>query len=149
MSMHQRAKIWLIVLAMGIAAGAAAQESPAQWLARIFDPTSLGIAQFPGAALNRKLSVDSIQLERGGDKRIGVFLIPPDQIKPAAEHFAKRLGVAARVTGADSEFETHTFDFTGNGASAKFAGLRVVISRSQFVDNKAQITMEYLPPKAK
>src|SRR5512139_3257300 len=52
----------------------AQQESPAQWLARIFDPSELGIQQFPGATLNRKLSVDAIQLERGGNKRIGMFL---------------------------------------------------------------------------
>jgi hypothetical protein len=127
-----------------------AQESPAQWIARIFDPASLSISQFPGATLNRKLSVDAIVLERGGDKRIAAFMIPPDQLKAAAEFFAKQFEVPARVTGADSPFETYTFDFTGTAKGpAKLAGLRVVISRSQFVDNKGQITMEYSPPKAK
>jgi hypothetical protein len=125
-----------------------AQESPAQWMARIFDPASLGITQFPGAVLNRKLSVDAIVLERGGDKRIAIFIIPLDQLKAAASHFEKQFAVPAQVMGADSPFETYTFDFTsGDKVPPKLAGLRVVITRSQFVDNKGQITMEYLPPK--
>lgn len=125
-----------------------AQESPAQWLARIFDPASLGIAQFPGATLNRKLSVDAIVLERGGDKRIGMFIIPLDQIKAAAEHFSKQFGMPAEVMGADSPFAAYTFDFAaGAKGPPKLHGLRVLITRSQFVDNKGQITMEYSPPK--
>ena len=129
---------------------AGAQESPAQWLARIFDPASLGITQFPGATLNRKLSVDAIVLERGGDKRIAAFMISPDQLKAAAEHFSKQFGVPAQVSGADSPFETHTFDFTtGDKPPPKLAGLKVMISRAQFADNKGQITMEYQPPQAK
>jgi len=132
-----------------VAATVAAQESPAQWIARIFDPASLGITQFPGAVLNRKLSVDAIVLERGGDKRIAAFIIPQDQLRAAADHFAKQFGVAAQVTGADTQYETHTFDFTDGKGPAKLAGLKVIISRSQFVDNKGQITMEYQPPKGK
>ena len=135
------------VLAVCGAVAASAQESPAQWLARIFDPAALGITNFPGATLNRKLSVDAIVLERGGSKRIAIFIIPLDQLKPAAEHFAKQFGVPAKVTGADSPFETHLFDFTdGATGPAKLKGLRVLITRSQFVDNKGQIMMEYLPP---
>lgn len=132
-----------------MAATAAAQESPAQWIARIFDPATLGIAQFPGAALNRKQSVDAIVLERGGDKRIAIFIIPLDQLKAAADHFATQLGVQPTVTGADSPYVAYTFDFTDPTAAAapKLAGLRVVVSRAQFVDGKGQITMQYQPPK--
>src|SRR5437870_5751172 len=98
------AALWLLLLgSVGVA-----QESPAQWIARIFDPTSLGIEPFSGGALNRKLSVDAIILERGGTKRIAIFIIPLDQLKAAAAHFAKQLGVAAQVSGADSPFEAHT-----------------------------------------
>ena len=127
---------------------AVAQESPAQWVARIFDPATLGITPFPGATLNRKFSVDAIALEHGGDKRIAIFLMAPDQLKAAAEHFAKQLGVPAQVTGADSPFETFTFDFTDAKAPPKLKGLRVLISRAQFADNRGQITMEYQPPKS-
>jgi hypothetical protein len=142
--------IGALAMAAAIATGGAAQEVPSQWIARIFDPASLGITQFPGATLSRKLSVDAIVLERGGDKRIGVFLIAPDQLQAAAAYFAKQWGVAAQVTGADSPFVTYTFDFTGDAKAApKLAGLRVVISKSAFADNKGQITMEYSPPKGK
>ncbi len=134
--------------ALALGGAAAAQESPAQWLARIFDPASLGITQFPGATLNRKLSVDAIVLERGGDKRIAIFVIPLDQLKAAADHFRKQFDVPPQVMGADSPFETYTFVFSsGDKAPPKLAGLRVLITRSQFVDNKGQITMEYSPPK--
>jgi hypothetical protein len=126
---------------------ALAQESPAQWMARIFDPATLGVTPFHGATLNRKFSVDAIALEHGGDKRIAIYLMAPDQLKAAAEHFAKQFGVPAKVMGADSQYETHTFDFTDANAPAKLKGLRVVISRAQFADNKGQITMEYEPPK--
>lgn len=121
-------------------------ESPAQWLARVFDPGELTIAQFPGATLNRKLSVDAIQLERGGNKRIGIYLIPPDQLDKAAEFFAKQFGIPAQVTGQNSQYLAYTFDFTGGDKGpAKLKGLKVTITRSQFVDNKGQITMEYQP----
>jgi hypothetical protein len=126
--------------------GAAAQESPAQWMARIFDPATLSIAQFPGATLSRKLSVDAIALERGGDKRIAVFLIAPDQLKAAADHFRKQFGTTPEIVGADSPFATYTFDFTGAKATKKLVGLKLIVSRAQFADNKGQITMEYLPP---
>ena len=140
--------IGLCLLLLGSAAGA--QESPAQWLARIFDPASLGIEVFPGAALNRKLSVDAIILERGGNKRIAIFIIPLDQLKAAAAHFAKQFGVPAQVSGADSPFETHSFDFTAETATpAKLKGLRVQITRSPYVDGKGQIQMEYTPAAAK
>ena len=76
----------VLALTLLAAAAVAQQESPAQWLARIFDPSTLGIKQYPGATLNRKLSVDAIQLEHGGNKRIGMSLIAPDE--PGA-----RLGV--------------------------------------------------------
>jgi hypothetical protein len=137
-----------LILLLMLTRLAMAQESPAQWVARIFDPATLGLTPFPGATVNRKFSVDAIALEHGGDKRIAIYLIAPDQLKAAAEHFSKQLGVAAQVTGAGSPFETFTFDFTDAKAPVKFKGLRVLISRAQFADNKGQITMEYQPPKS-
>jgi hypothetical protein len=144
-----RQRLLLAAVASLFVTGAAlGQESPAQWLARIFDPASLGITQFPGATLNRKLSMDAIVLERGGDKRIGMFMIAPDQLKAAADFFAKQFGVQPQTNAPGTQYETHTFDFTDAAkAPPKLGGLRVMITRSQFVDNKGQITMEYTPPK--
>ncbi len=137
----------VLILLIVVTGLAAAQESPAQWVARIFDPATLGITPFPAATLNRKFSVDAIALEHGGDKRIAIYLMAPDQLKAAAEHYAKQFGVPAQVTGADSPYETFTFDFSDAKAPPKLKGLRVVISRAQFADNKGQVTMEYQPPK--
>ncbi|HVM96105.1 MAG TPA: hypothetical protein VMT89_06935 [Candidatus Acidoferrales bacterium] len=136
-----------IALTLGLVRTTTAQESPADWIKRIFDPTTLGIQQFPNAELSRKLSVDAIILERGGPKRIGVWIIPLDQMRPAAAHFAKQFGTSAQVNGADSAFESHVFDFTSDPkAPAKYKGLKVVITHSPYVDGKGQITMEYTPP---
>ena len=144
--MPRRVAHLITAAVVAAAAAAVAQESPAQWMARIFDPASLQIENFAGATLNRKLSVDAIVLERGGNKRIGIFMIGPDQLKAAAGFFAKQFGVQPEVTGADSPFETFTFDFTAAGKGpAKLAGLKMVITKSQWVDNKGQITMEYTP----
>ncbi len=133
-----------LVVAFGVLT-AIAEEGPAQWLARIFDPATMRLEPFPGAQLNRKLSTDAIALERGGTKQIAVFTIPLDQIKAAADHYAKQFGVKAQILGADSPFETHVFDFRAD-AAARFKGLRVQISRSPFVDKKGEIKMEYQPP---
>lgn len=138
---------YALMLLLASSSLAVAQESPAQWVARIFDPATLGITPFAGATLNRKFSVDAIALEHGGDKRIAIFLMAPDQLKAVADHFSKQFSVPPQVTGADSPFETFTFDFTDAKAPAKLKGLRVLISRAQFADNKGQITMEYQPPK--
>ena len=143
------APLALLALVCAFTAPGAAQESPAQWMARIFDPAKFGIAPFPPAALNRKLSVDLIILERGGTKQIAVYIMPLDQVKPAADHFAKQFGVAPQITSPDSPFETYIFDFTTDAKAApKLAGLRTLVSKSQWVDNKSQITMEYIPPAA-
>jgi len=124
-----------------------AQESPAQWLARIFDPSTLGAEQYPGATLNRKLSVDAIQLEHGGTKRISISLIAPDELDRASDFFQKQFGVPPQVTGEKTQWLTYTYDFTsGDKGPAKLKGLKVTITRSPFVDNKGQITMEYSPP---
>jgi hypothetical protein len=134
-------------LTLSAATAVAQQESPAQWLARIFDPSTLGIKPCPNAMLNRKLSVDAIHLEHGGSKRIAIYTIPPDGLERASECFRKQLGVAPQVTGENSPWVTYTYDFTsGDKKPDKFKGLKVTISRSPFVDNKGQITMEYSPP---
>ncbi len=124
-----------------------AQEGPASWLARVFDPATLNLTVFPGSQLNRKLSTDSIGLERGGNKRIAIYLIGLDQLEAASGHFQKQFGVAPEVTGQGSRYLAYTFDFTeGRKGPEKLKGLLVRVTRSPFVDGRGQITMEYLPP---
>jgi hypothetical protein len=129
------------------AATALAQESPAGWLARIFDPSTLGVKQYPGAELNRKLSVDAIHLERGGSKRISIYLMAPDEVERASQFYEKQFGVPPQVIGEKTPSATYIYDFiSGEKGPAKLKGLRVSITRSPFVDNKGQIMMEYSPP---
>ena len=71
---------------------------------------------------------------------------PLDQLTAVSEHFQNTLKVKPDVSGAGSEFEMHRFLLQGGGDYPKQAeGLTITISRSQWVDNKAQITLEYLP----
>ncbi len=136
----------VLIAGAGVAFG---QESPAQWLKRIFDPASLGLQVFPGAVLNRKMSTDAIGLQRGGDRRIAVYVIGLDQLKAAADHFQQQVGVAPHVTGTDTPYLAYTFDFTAPGKGPeKLTGLMVQVSRSPFIDGKGQLRMDYEPPKA-
>ena len=45
------------------------------------------------------------------------------------------------MTGS-GEFEIHRFEV----ASGQAKGLTITLTRSQFIDNKLQVTMEYMPP---
>ena len=136
-----------LVALIGGAALASGQGSPAEWLKRIFDPASLGLQVFPGAALNRKLSTDAIGLQRGGDRRIAIYIIELAQLKAAADHFQQQVGVAPEVTGTETQYLAYTFDFTAPGKGpAKLNGLIVQVTRSPFIDGKGQIRMDYQPP---
>ena len=69
-------------------------------------------------------------------------LMPLDQLRAASDHFKATLHSDPAVTGS-GEFEIRRFDLTAGRAK----GLVVTLARSQFLDNKVQITMEYLPPR--
>jgi hypothetical protein len=140
-----RLRFYALALTL-FASTALAQESPAGWLARIFDPSTLGVKQYPGAELNRKLSVDAIHLEHGGSKQISIALTAPDELQRASAFFQKQFGVPPQVTGENTQYLAYTYDFTsGDKGPSKLKGLRVTITRSPYVDNKGQITMEYTP----
>jgi len=136
-----------LALTLFASSALAQQESPAGWLARIFDPSTLGVQQYPGATLNRKLSVDAIHLEHGGSKQIAISLTAPDELERASAFFQKQFGVPPQVTGENTQYLTYTYDFTsGDNGPGKLKGLKVIIQRSPYVDNKGQIIMEYSPP---
>lgn len=144
--LHALRPVLICALTLSAATAGAQQESPAQWLARIFDPSTLGVQQYPGATLNRKLSVDAIHLEHGGSKQIAIYLTGSDELERASAFFQKQFGVPPQVTGENTQYLTYTYDFTsGDKGPGKLKGLKVAISRSPFVDNKGQIVMEYSP----
>jgi hypothetical protein len=117
-------------------------QGPQDWMKRILDPAKIGVTPPPGAAMNRKLTVDYLS-KADPPKEIAIYMLPLDQLHAAAEHFKSTLHVDPAVTGS-GEFEIQRFDLSNSSGPAK--GLTITLAKSQFVDNKVQITMEYLPP---
>jgi hypothetical protein len=146
--MSRRRRSYFIALAATLlVAAAVAAQTPQDWMKRILDPAKIGVTLPPGAVLNKKLSVDYIS-KTDPPKEMAIYMMPLDQLQAASQHFAKALGVEPKVTGAGSMFEIDKFDLSGGGSYPKSAeGLTITISRSQFVDNRTQITMEYMPKK--
>ena len=128
------------VLSVVIFCSPAAAQGPQEWMKRILDPASIGLTVPDGATLNRKLTVDYLSKE-DPPTQMAIYMMPLDQLSAASAHFAKALGVKPETSGSGL-FEIHRF-----AVPAK--GLTIMLTRSQFVDNKLQITIEYLPPAGK
>lgn len=120
-----------------LAATAAAAQGPQDWIKRILDPAKIGVTMPAGAVMNRKLTVDYLS-KTDPPKEMAIYMMPLDQLAAASAHFEKTLGVKPEVSGSDL-FEIHRFTVPAKG-------LVITCTRSQFVDNKLQITMEYTPP---
>jgi hypothetical protein len=143
--MRSTLRNFVLFVGLSIVAGPALGQSPAEWIKRILDPKTIGVTPPPGATLNRKLTVDYLSKE-DPPKKMAIYMAPLDQLKTASEHFQNTLKVKPDVSGAGSEFEMHRFVLQGGGDYPKEAeGLTIIISRSPWVDNKAQITLEYVP----
>ena len=127
-----------------------AEETTADWLKRILDPTTIGVAPYPGSTLNKKVSVDTIRYDKDAPptKRTAIYTAPLDQLDAIATHFETTLGTKPTTADTDSKGVKHwTFAITGApGQPAKLRGLTVVIERSPWVDGMAQITMTWVPP---
>ena len=134
-----RAAASVAALTLLLAAAAHAQ-SPADWIKRILDPAKIGVTPPPGATLNRKLTVDYLS-KQDPPAEMAIYMMPLDQLRAASDHFKQALGVAPEISGSGL-FEIHRFT-----VPAKH--LVVMLTRSQFVDDKLQITLTYTPPAAK
>ncbi len=130
----------MVNLLLLFAAATAFAQGPQDWIKRILDPAKIGVTVPDGAVMNRKLTVDYLS-KTDPPKELAIYMMPLDQLPAASAHFAKTLGVKPEVSGSD-RFEIHRF-----AVPAK--GLTILCTRSQFVDNKLQIMMEYTPPPAK
>jgi hypothetical protein len=129
-------RIAVTLLFLACAAVALAQ-SPADWIKRILDPAKIGVTVPEGATLNRKLTVDYLSKE-DPPTEMAIYMLPLDQLHAASDHFKQTLGVAPEITGSGL-YEIHRF-----AIPAKH--LTIMLTRSQFVDDKLQITMTYTPP---
>jgi hypothetical protein len=135
----------ILFVALTTVASLVVAQSPSEWIKRILDPATIGVTPPAGAKLNRKLTVDYLS-KADPPKKMAIYMAPLDELKAASEHFEKTLKIKPTVTGADSEFELHRFVLEGGGDYPQEAeGLTITISRSQWVDNKTQITLEYVP----
>ena len=121
---------------------AAVAQGPQEWIKRILDPAKLGVTVPPDASMNRKLTVDYLS-KTDPPKEMAIYMMPIGDLGKASDHFASVLKSTPAITGAGGEFEIRRFDIT----SGKAKGLTIMLTRSQFVDHKLQITMEYTPPK--
>ena len=128
-----------------LAAASFAAGSPAEWVKRILDPQKIGLTMPEGAVLNRKLSVDYIS-HMDPPMEMAVYTMDLAKLSAAAEHFEKTLKVKPDSTGS-GELAIYRFDFTGSGEAPKgMKGLMIQIAKSQWIDGKLQITMQYTPP---
>jgi hypothetical protein len=118
----------------------AAAQGPQDWIKRILDPAKIGVTPPPGAALNRKLTVDYLS-KADPPKEMAIYMMPLNQLKAASDHFKSTLHVDPAVSGSGA-FEIRRFEI----GSGQAKGLTITLTRSQFVDDKVQITMEYMPP---
>jgi hypothetical protein len=119
--------------------------SPAEWIKRILDPQKIGLTMPEGAVLNRKLSVDYIS-HQDPPMQMAVYTMDLAKLQAAAEHFEKTLKVKPEVAGS-GELAIYRFDFTGEGSYPKeMKGLMIQIAKSQWIDSKLQVTMQYTPP---
>jgi len=128
------------LLLLLLAARPALAQGPQEWIKRILDPATIGVTLPPGATLNRKLTVDYLS-KADPPKQIAIYMMPLDQLQAASAHFKTTLHTDPAVTGS-REFEIHRFEV----ASGQAKGLTITLTRSQFIDNKLQVTMEYMPP---
>ena len=129
-------KMAVALLFLGLAVSAVAQ-SPADWIKRILDPAKIGVSVPEGASLNRKLTVDYLS-KQDPPAEMAIYLMPLDQLHAASDHFKQTLGVAPETSGSGL-FEIHRFNVPAKN-------LAIMLTRSQFVDDKLQITITYTPP---
>jgi hypothetical protein len=69
---------------------------------------------------------------------MAIYMMPLDQLHAASDHFKQTLGVAPETSGSGL-FEIHRFNVPDKH-------LTILLTRSQFVDDKVQITLTYTPP---
>jgi hypothetical protein len=120
-------------------AGLAHAQGPQDWIKRILDPAKIGVTPPTGAVMNRKLTVDYLS-KSDPPKEMAIYMMPLDQLSAASDHFKKTLQVDPTISGS-GEFEIRRFTLSSGPAK----GLTITLARSQFVDNKVQITLEYIP----
>ncbi len=142
------ARATLVALAFLCCAGPAAAQrvgSLAEWKQRVLDPVPLGLAPYPGAAFNMKFTIDQIRLDETPAK-MAVYVMPLDELEPAAQFFAKQLGTSVQVTDRGSLGPLR--EVRAKPDDAKRAGVSVRVEASEWATGKGQIWLRQDPPAA-
>jgi hypothetical protein len=132
-----RTSLCCAVLSVVLLAGIAHAQSPADWIKRILDPAKIGVTMPEGAVLNRKLTVDYLS-KQDPPAEMAIYMMPLDQLHAASDHFKNTLGVTPETTGSGL-FEIDRFNVPAKN-------LTIMLTRSQFVDDRLQVMMTYTPP---
>lgn len=118
----------------------------AEWNARVLDPATLGIAVFPGAAFNRKFTVDQIRLDETPAK-MAVYLIGPEQMPAAAAFYASALGSRIEESGLGTAAELRVV--RARPDDTRRAGFIVRVENAHWATGKGQIWLRRdAPPSA-
>ena len=128
-----------------VASNAPAQRvgSLAIWKKRVLDPGALSLDVFPEATFNLKFTIDQIRLDETPAK-MAVYLISVDDMAPAAEFFAKQLGVAVDVSGVGTMGEVRII--RAKEDDPKRAGLSIRVENAPWATGKGQIWLRYDAP---
>jgi hypothetical protein len=119
--------------------------SLAEWKQRVLDPATIGLELYPGSVFNMKFTIDQIRLDEGTAK-MAVYLIPPGDLEPAAQFFAKQLGTSVEVVDRGSLGPLR--EVSAKKADAKRAGLTVRVEASEWATGKGQIWLRQEVPAA-
>jgi hypothetical protein len=144
----RNARAAIAALALFVLAGSAGAQrvgSLAEWKQRVLDPATAGIELYPGAAFNMKFTIDQIRLDETKAK-MAVYLMPLDDLEPAAQFFAKQLGTSVEVTDRGSLGPLRLI--RAKPDDAKRAGLSVRVEASEWATGKGQIWLRQDPPAA-
>jgi hypothetical protein len=144
----RNARTAIAALALFLLAGSAGAQrvgSLAEWKQRVLDPATAGIELYPGAAFNMKFTIDQIRLDETKAK-MAVYVMPLDDLEPAAQFFAKQLGTPVEVTDRGSLGPLR--QVRAKPDDAKRAGLSVRVEASEWATGKGQIWLRQDPPGA-
>jgi hypothetical protein len=133
-----RAVVIALTVLVGLPSPAHAQRvgTLAEWNARVLDPAALGIAIFPGAAFNRKFTIDQIRLDETPAK-MAVYLIGPEQMPAAAAFYATALGSRIEESGLGTAAELRVV--RARPDDARRAGFVVRVENAHWATGKGQI----------
>jgi len=142
----RRSLIVLALLAAVLVAGSSSAQrigTLALWKARVLDPKTLDVELFPAGVFNMKFTIDQVRLDETKDL-MAVYVIPLDDLGPAAEFYAKQLGVSVESQERGGLGVLRTV--TAKPDDAKRAGLSIRVEPASWATGKGWVWMRWAKP---